>query len=420
MKQQRTPLHPAFGAKEGAFVSDTEVSSHGAVSTRFRLKSGCASPTGFSSPRRSVKGIEDGECASNPATTCRRGVYKRGSLCRSLEIFLTFGKKDKGHGTNMKTSPPTRHKSSTRGRLSFWKCQRGIDGVSANSYPSYSRDFMLSHIGKRSGGRSTRTRYQLASLALSNLYLAGALKFLPYPFLHCYACPLAVAACPIGTLQHFIIIGEIPLFLIGFIGAVGLLASRLPCGWLCPFGFIQDILRRAGDALGLREIRLPRGRIPIISRVLIVVVLVLLLPYFTHNPWFCRLCPAGTLEGGIWIPFLRPGVRSLIGPSYWFKIGLLILTVALALSSKRPFCRFVCPMGFFLGLSGSTAALVADKPQGRVFSKDKCNTCLICEKECPMGSDPRAAAERITETFAESLDCIECDECRRCPTGAIS
>ncbi|HHY37655.1 MAG TPA: 4Fe-4S binding protein [Clostridia bacterium] len=266
----------------------------------------------------------------------------------------------------------------------------------------------------------TRLRYQLASLVLSNLSLAGVLKFLSYPFLHCYACPLAVAACPIGTLQHFIIVGEIPLFLVGFVAAVGLLMSRLPCGWLCPFGFAQDVLRRGGAALRIREIKLPGGLTQIISRLLIIVVLVLLLPSLTSNPWFCRLCPAGTLEGGIWIPFVRPGVRTLIGTFYWFKIGLLAVTVLLALSSRRPFCRFVCPMGFLLGLGGGVAALTGSRWHKREFLLEKCNACSLCGKACPVGLDPSTSATGFPDVLVESLNCIDCDECRICPTGAIT
>lgn len=268
--------------------------------------------------------------------------------------------------------------------------------------------------------RQTRIRYQLTSLVLSNLSLAGALKFLPYPFLHCYACPLAAAACPIGTLQHFIIVGEIPLFLIGFVGAVGLLVSRLPCGWLCPFGFIQDLLRRTGAALGIDEIRLPGGVTPVITRLLAVVFLVLLLPSLTGNPWFCRLCPAGTLEGGIWIPFIRPGVLSLIGAFYWFKIGLLAFTILLALSAKRPFCRFMCPMGFLLGLGGGVAALTGSGSRRREVHVEKCNACSLCRRVCPADVDPSVPVKGFPDVLVESLNCIECDECERCPTGAIA
>lgn len=266
----------------------------------------------------------------------------------------------------------------------------------------------------------TRLRYQLASLVLSNLSLAGALKFLPYPFLHCYACPLAVAACPIGTLQHFIIVGEIPLFLMGFIAATGLLLSRLPCGWLCPFGFIQDVFRRSGAAIGIREIRLPGGLTQVISRFLIVIILVLLLPDFTGNPWFCRLCPAGTLEGGIWIPFLRPSVRSLIGAFYWFKIALLAVVILLALSSRRPFCRFMCPMGFLLGLAGAVGAFNGSKWPRREFLPQKCNACSLCRDACPVGLDPSIRAKGFPGIIIESLNCIDCDECKICPTGAIA
>lgn len=77
--------------------------------------------------------------------------------------------------------------------------------------------------------------------------LAGCLGlFIPamthiiYPGLHCYACPLAVTICPAGIIQNLLKTG-FPLFPLAFLGLYGILLGRWWCGWICPFGLVNDI-----------------------------------------------------------------------------------------------------------------------------------------------------------------------------------
>ncbi len=90
----------------------------------------------------------------------------------------------------------------------------------------------------------TRTYVQAGAALLQNSYFFKNLKFCPTPALNCYACPLAVTACPIGTLQNLILKGYLPLAILGFLITVGAAVGRAACGWACPFGFAQDLLGR--------------------------------------------------------------------------------------------------------------------------------------------------------------------------------
>jgi len=92
---------------------------------------------------------------------------------------------------------------------------------------------------------------QTISVIFSNSYLntvsaksiyVGPGKGYCVPFLHCYACPTSVGSCPIGNLQHFSGIRAIPYYTLGFIGLIGVTTGRMACGWLCPFGFLQDLM----------------------------------------------------------------------------------------------------------------------------------------------------------------------------------
>ncbi|MEW6188622.1 MAG: 4Fe-4S binding protein, partial [Actinomycetota bacterium] len=135
-----------------------------------------------------------------------------------------------------------------------------------------------------------RRKYQIFSSIFSNAYFLSFLKFFPCPYLNCYACPLASFACPIGTIQHFAIIRSIPFLTIGILGMVGVLVGRMTCGWLCPFGFLQDLLAR----IPVPKLGIPDGLT--YFRFLVLIFLVILIPLWVGEPWFSKLCPMGALQ----------------------------------------------------------------------------------------------------------------------------
>lgn len=257
--------------------------------------------------------------------------------------------------------------------------------------------------------RIRRIWWQIAGAVLVNFPFIGHLTFAwcPAPVLNCYACPLAQAACPIGSLQHFLVIGSIPFFVAGAIALCGALAGRFYCSHLCPFGFFQDLLAR----IPLRKLRLPvwTGYVKYVS----LVALVLIIPPIVKEPFFCTLCPAGSLEAGIpivtraWLE-KQTGAVSLLGSSFgilglvgwwfWFKIGLLAVMVGAALIVRRPFCRMFCPLGALFGLCNRVSLFVhPPKAGGR---KTRFNL-----RDCPVSI--------IRPEHVNSHHCIKCRECYR-------
>ena len=74
----------------------------------------------------------------------------------------------------------------------------------------------------------------------------GAGKTVCVPGLNCYSCPGAVGACPIGSLQGFLsgLKFRFPYYVLGFLIFFGALLGRAVCGFLCPFGFFQELLHK--------------------------------------------------------------------------------------------------------------------------------------------------------------------------------
>ena len=141
------------------------------------------------------------------------------------------------------------------------------------------------------------------------------------------------------------------------------------------------------------------------------IVLTIIIPvvYFTTEPWFCKICPAGTLEGTIPImisPMWEP-LSQLISWRFYMKLSILVIFVISAILIKRPFCRFMCPLGAMWGLFNRISALKLK------VEKHYCQECDICGEVCPM--DIRIYKD------PNHFDCIRCMRCvTACPRQVVS
>lgn len=164
-----------------------------------------------------------------------------------------------------------------------------------------------------------RKMIQVVAFGYSNLYLGnfldgrlykGKWKSFCNPGMNCYSCPAATTACPIGAMQA--VNGSIDFktsfYVWGMILAFGVILGRAVCGFLCPFGLIQELLYKSQ----FPKKKLWKGFTWI--KYILLVVFVLMLPVVKTNavgsgaPAFCEyICPVGTLEGGIPAPFHTSG-----------------------------------------------------------------------------------------------------------------
>ena len=93
------------------------------------------------------------------------------------------------------------------------------------------------------------------SAILMNLNVFGlSLRSVCTPGFNCHGCPWATFACPIGVMSFSSGVRQLPLMAIAFVIAVGALFGRLVCGFMCPFGWFQDLLFKIPGA----KIKLPR------------------------------------------------------------------------------------------------------------------------------------------------------------------
>lgn len=255
------------------------------------------------------------------------------------------------------------------------------------------------------------TNANLSGFVRGGIY-QGPLKSLCLPGLNCYSCPGALGACPMGALQAVLTgrSSDFSFYVTGFLLVVGILVGRLVCGWLCPFGLVQDLLYRLP---GRKITKIPGDRWLKKLRYAVLLVLVLALPALVKDtaglgtPWFCKwLCPSGTLMGGLPLLLANPGLRAAAGWLFGWKSLVLLAFLVLSVFIFRPFCRWLCPLGAVYGLFNPLSLF-----RYRV-DRDACIRCGKCQKACNLDIP-------AFET-PNSPDCIRCGKCiGSCPTNAI-
>ncbi len=252
------------------------------------------------------------------------------------------------------------------------------------------------------------TNQQLLNLASGRLY-KGSAKNLCAPGLNCYSCPAATLSCPLGALQAA---GGtagygFSFYAGGFLLLLGVLWGRLACGFLCPFGLLQDLLSKV--PVTKRQLFPPLRYV----KYLLLAVFVLLLPVLllmlngVGAPAFCEyICPAGTLEAAVPLLLTHPEYRQAAGGLFVLKAVILAAVVIGCLFISRFFCKMLCPLGAFYGLLNSVSIY-------RLHLDEKsCVACGRCHKVCPMDINPAAQPH--------SPECIMCGQCvEACPQKAL-
>lgn len=267
-----------------------------------------------------------------------------------------------------------------------------------------------------------RNWVQGAWTVVSNGYLVGFVKgriwqgdskSVCVPGLNCYSCPGALGACPIGSLQAELAARDVqfPYYVTGFLLAFGALFGRFVCGFLCPFGWVQDLLYKIpSKKIGTFKY----DRLLRYLKFVVLAVLVVLLPALVKNaagvgtPWFCKwVCPSGTLFAGIPLLLANPTLRAVVGFIFSWKMAILILILGLSVFLYRPFCKYLCPLGAAYSLFNK-ASFYRLK-----LNESACTHCGICKRACNMGVDPSKTPD--------DMECIRCGDCvKNCPTKALS
>lgn len=266
-----------------------------------------------------------------------------------------------------------------------------------------------------------RNTIQTFATLLTNIHLPnfvkgalynGKIKQVCVPGLNCYSCPAATGACPIGSFQAVVGSSKFSFsyYITGILIFFGIMLGRFICGFLCPFGWFQDLLHK----IPTKKFSTKKLKALRYIKYGVLAIVVVALPILITNkagigsPYFCKyICPQGILEGGIPLSLVDSSIRATLGTLFAWKFGILVGIIILSVLFYRPFCKWLCPLGAFYALFNKVSLLDYN------VDKHKCISCGKCSRTCKMDVD-------ITKNTSHS-ECIRCGECIKvCPTKAIS
>ncbi len=237
--------------------------------------------------------------------------------------------------------------------------------------------------------KSKRRTSQIFFLMLSVLGIIGiSASGLIYPYFFCYACPFAVASCPLGLMEHaaisMVLIGIMDglilfAYTLGFMAVIGLLVGRSFCGWACPIGLIQDgINKLRAMTIGKYLTRFDRDMPRLKYLKYIFIPFIPLAAYLTLELFYTKYCPVGGITGTFPTLLFSPGVWE---PSSGFLVKIISVTLffVLVVVVGRGWCRFLCPIGAIFAPFNKMSGV-------KLQCTDGCKDCSkpMCADACPM------------------------------------
>lgn len=162
------------------------------------------------------------------------------------------------------------------------------------------------------------------------------------------------------------------------------------CGWLCPFGALQEFVALAAQKLRVPQIRLPRGVARVLDRGRYALLAALVLSAALAPRLAESMVEVEPFKTAITVGFDRSW------PYVAWAVGLL----ATGAFSYKFFCRFLCPLGAAMTLGGKLRRL--DWLTRRAECGQPCQTC---RHRCQYDAIERSGAIRYDDCF-QCLDCV--------------
>ncbi|HEX6888517.1 MAG TPA: 4Fe-4S binding protein [Candidatus Nanopelagicales bacterium] len=222
--------------------------------------------------------------------------------------------------------------------------------------------------------------------------------------------PSGEAFCPFGGFETFFTwvttgrtvshVHTANLVLAGAVVLLALAARGAFCGWLCPFGAIQEAVHAAGQAVTdqIPPLRRAHRRISADARWLARADRVARFGRYVVLAW----AVGGAAVTGVMV-FREYDPWSALLSVVEFEVTtafvILVAVLVMALVVERPFCRYACPLGAVIGIVGQASPVAVQR------NASACIGCDLCNRGCPMGLAVHSAT-RVTD--AQCIGCLEC------------
>jgi len=231
---------------------------------------------------------------------------------------------------------------------------------------------------------------------------------------------------PLLSISIFFSIHRIPLFfLLSFIVIIAtLFLGRFFCGWICPLGTLNQIISFIFKKILFkkrREIFKPAQKIKYLFLLILLILAFLkvnisglfspLIIFYRGFHFINRAFLSFILFINKYINLLaidrifywfQDHIEDFSFPKYdyaFFNIGLFFIILFLNIFSTRFWCRFICPLGGFLGFISQRSFL-------NISRRENCKNCLNCTNNCQGACNPH-----LNWIKQECLFCLNCLIC---------
>ncbi len=275
--------------------------------------------------------------------------------------------------------------------------------------------------------------------AVGSFIISPLLPILRFPKLvewGAYAQTTSVPICAIGSSSR-VFTAVYPLLILLAVAAVVLLVGagigRALCGWLCPMGFLQDIVTDVKKRAGIKAVDVPPRAHDLLSNLKYAYLFLIsalvasvaaaelagpatsglydsYLSGMMQTSPFCEVCPTpvtryGLVDIGV---NLNPNLADVYS---YFKLATLLIFLFGMAAVPRFWCRYLCPMGALTSLFNKVSLAHIYK------DVDKCTKCMYCVRACPKGVRAVGAATRSEIRDTGCTLCLQCVDA--CPEDAL-
>ena len=162
------------------------------------------------------------------------------------------------------------------------------------------------------------------------------------------------------------------------------------CGWLCPFGALQELISKVTAALHIPQLRVPTTLDKQLKRVKYAVLAVILLSACISVTWTDRLVEVEPFKTSITLNFVRE----------WPFVLWAVATVLLSSFFYKGYCRYLCPLGAGMGLLGRLRRF------DWIARRSECGQpCQRCRSDCTYQAIEKSGKIDYDECF-QCMDCV--------------
>ena len=232
-----------------------------------------------------------------------------------------------------------------------------------------------------------RTGYLLFTLLFIGWYAQGQLSIVNLTAL--------VQALAARRSLEFFLYDPMTVTLWLFVGVTFFFWGRgVFCGWLCPFGALQELTSHAARRLRVPQIRFSARTDARLKRVKYAVLAAILLTALVSVPWTDRLVEVEPFKTSITLLFVRGW------PYLAWALGLLLLSMFV----YKGFCRYLCPLGAGMALFGRLRRF------DWLTRRAECGKpCQRCQHDCEYQAIKKTG-EIVYEECFQCLDCVAIEQ----------